>query len=108
MLAHGIVTIIRSRRRSVAFTAAAPVDADHPEGAWEKPGGEFDPVLAGEITVDEDHGNVAFPPFSPAELNLACAHPRHWSRSLTFGGRPWAMRRAASAQHSGQLRWKLH
>src|SRR4051812_43573163 len=56
MLAHGIVTIIRSRRRSVAFTAAAPVDADHPEGAWEKPGGEFDPVLAGEITVDEDHG----------------------------------------------------
>src|SRR5260370_1635448 len=77
VLAHGIVGKIGRRRRSVAFPAAAPVDADHAQAARKQRGSEFDPVLAGEIAVDEDDGYLAFSPFPPAELDLARTHPRH-------------------------------
>ena len=56
VLAHGIVGKIGCRRRAVAFAAAAPVDADHTEAGGKQRGGEFDPVLAGEVAVDEDDG----------------------------------------------------
>ncbi len=84
VLAHGIVGEIGRRLRPIAFAAAAPVDPDHAEAAGEQWGGEFDPVLAGEIAVDEDDGDVALTPFSPAELDLARSHPCHHQAPYLF------------------------
>ena len=84
VLAHGIVGEIGRRRRPVAFAAAAPVDADDTHAAGKQRGGEFDPVLAGEIAVDEDDGDIALAPLSPAELDLARSHPCHHQAPYLF------------------------
>ena len=99
MLLHRVVGIVLGRRRAVAFAAAAPVDPDHPEIAGKQRCGELDPVLAGEIAVDEDDGDVALSPLSPAELHLARTHPRH-SRPLLVqaGGRRRARRRRRDSE----------
>ena len=94
MLLHRIVGIVGSRRRAIALAATPPVDPDHPEAARKQRCGEFDPVLAGEIAVDEDDGDVALSPFSPAELNLTRTHPTASSHLLVqAGGRRRARRR---------------
>jgi hypothetical protein len=49
------------RQRPVTFAAAAPVDADHTDAVGKQRRGEFDSVLAGEIAVDEDDGDIASP-----------------------------------------------
>jgi hypothetical protein len=85
MLAHRIVGEIGQRLRPVAFAAAAPVDADHTDIAGKQRGGEFDPVLAGEIAVDEDDGNDSSAPLPPAKLNLASLHPRHGNGPICSG-----------------------
>ena len=77
MLLHGVIGVVAGWNRSVAVSAAAPVDADHTNAAGKKRGSEFDPVLAGKIAVDEEDCHVALPPFSPAELDLSRLHPRH-------------------------------
>jgi hypothetical protein len=107
VLAHGIVGKIGCRRRPVTFAAAAPVDADYTHATGKQRGGEFDPVLAGEIAVDEDDGDIALAPLSPAELNLACPHPCHHQAPICSARRS-ALRWSALAQHQQSSRWKDH
>src|SRR5882762_1693058 len=77
MLLHGVVGVVGIRLWPVAFAAAAPVHADHAQAAGKHRCGKLDPVLAGEIAVDEDDGDVASSPFSPTQLDLARLQPCH-------------------------------
>ena len=77
MLLHGIVGIVGCWLRPVTFAATAPVDPDHAQATRKQRRSELDPILAGEIAVDEDDGDVAIPPFPPAQLDLARLHPCH-------------------------------
>ena len=51
MLLHRVVGVIGCGLRPIAFTAAAPVYPDHAQAGGKQRCGEFDPVLAGEITT---------------------------------------------------------
>src|SRR4051794_8995915 len=82
MLLHGVVGIIGIRLCSIALAAASPIDPDHTQAAGKQRCGKLDPVLAGEIAVDEGDGDVAFSPFPPAQLDLARLQPWHDGRYL--------------------------
>src|SRR4051812_21023661 len=75
MLLHGVVGIVGIRCWSIAFAATAPIDANHTQFAGKPQCGKFDPILAGEIAMDEDDGDVTFSPFSPAQLDLVRLQP---------------------------------
>src|SRR5712671_2521989 len=95
MLLHGVVGIVSIRLWPIAFATAAPVDPDHAQATGKHRCGKLDPVLAGEISVDEDDGDVASSPFSPTQLDLA--RLQSWHDRPIYSGRPSATRRAASA-----------
>jgi hypothetical protein len=71
MLLHGVIGIVGSRLWPIAFAASTPVEPDHAQASGKQRCGKFDPVLAGKVAVDEDDGDVASSPFSPAQLDLA-------------------------------------
>src|SRR5690349_20962060 len=77
MLLHRIVGIVCIRFWPIAFATAAPVNAYHPKTAWEQRCGKLDPVFARKIAVDENDGDIALPPFPPAQLNLSRLQPCH-------------------------------
>ena|SRR5438876_1486828 len=83
MLLHRIIGIARRSRRPVAFAAAAPVDADHTHAAGKQRRGDLDPLLAGEIAMEKDDGDVALTPCAPSEMHLAGPYPRH-NRAYLF------------------------
>src|SRR6476646_9404129 len=95
MLLHRVIGVTGRGLRPIALAAAAPVDADHPQPAWEQRCGELDPVLAGEIAMDKDDGDVALSPFPPAQADLSRTHLRHLCS--TCSGRPSDLVRPASA-----------
>src|SRR6185437_16755761 len=69
-------------RRPVAFTATTPVDTDHAHAPRKQRRGQLDPLLASEVAMDEDDGDVALTPCAPSEMDLARPHPRHDSPLL--------------------------
>src|SRR3954451_10583250 len=77
VLLHGVVGVVVTRRRPVAFATAAPVDPDNAQAAWKQRCSELDPILAGKVAMDEDDGDVASSPLLPTQLNAARLHLWH-------------------------------
>src|SRR5579872_197537 len=91
MLLHRIVGVIGRGGRTVAFTAAAPVDADHANAAGKQRRRELNPFLAREIAMDEDDGDVALTPCVPSQIDVTGFHPWHAALYLfrpTVGDEP--------------------
>src|SRR5436305_968025 len=80
-----------SMMRSNTVAAAAPVDSVHAQAGGNRRRGELDPVLTGEIAVDEDDGDAASTPFPPAQLDLTRLQSWHGLVPICSGP-PWAPR----------------
>src|SRR6516225_12480344 len=83
MLLHRIVGVVGRGWRAIALAAAAPVDTDHADAAGKQRHRVLDPLLAGEVAVDEDEGDIALAPCAVSEMDVPGPHPRH-VRSYLF------------------------